>query len=51
MGKLDGKVAYITGAAMDNGEGIGKVLAKHGAHVLLADILDKVLILFWQIQN
>jgi hypothetical protein len=42
MGKLDGKVAYITGAAMGNGEGISRVLAKHGAHVLLADISDKV---------
>ena len=42
MGKLDGKVAYITGAAMGNGEGIARALAKHGAHVLLADISDKV---------
>lgn len=42
MGKLDGKVAYITGAAMGNGEGIARVLAKHGAHVLLADISDQV---------
>jgi NAD(P)-dependent dehydrogenase (short-subunit alcohol dehydrogenase family) len=42
MGKLDGKVAYITGAAMGIGEGIARVLAEHGAHVLLADILDEV---------
>ena len=42
MGKLDGKVAYVTGAAMGNGEGIAKVLLEHGATVLLADISEKV---------
>ena len=42
MKKLAGRVAYITGAAMGNGEGMARVLAKHGAHVLLADISDQV---------
>lgn len=43
MKKLEGKVAYITGSAMGNGEGIARVLARHGAHVLLADVSDQVL--------
>jgi NAD(P)-dependent dehydrogenase (short-subunit alcohol dehydrogenase family) len=42
MGKLQGRVAVVTGAAMGNGEGIARVLAKHGAHVVLWDISDKV---------
>lgn len=42
MGKLDGRVAVITGAAMGNGEGIARVMAKYGAHVALWDISDKV---------
>ena len=42
MGKLDGKTAVVTGAAMGNGEGIARVLAKHGAHVALWDISEKV---------
>jgi len=42
MNKLTGRIAYVTGAAMGNGEGIARVLAKHGAHVLLADISDQV---------
>jgi NAD(P)-dependent dehydrogenase (short-subunit alcohol dehydrogenase family) len=42
MGKLDGRVAVITGAAMGNGEGIARVMAKYGAHVVLWDISDKV---------
>jgi NAD(P)-dependent dehydrogenase (short-subunit alcohol dehydrogenase family) len=42
MGKLDGKVAYVTGAAQGNGEGIAKILLEHGATVLLADIAEKV---------
>lgn len=43
MGKLDGRVAVITGAAMGNGEGIARVLASHGAHVALWDVSDRVL--------
>ena len=42
MGKLDQKVAVVTGAAMGNGEGIARVFAKHGAQVLLWDVADKV---------
>ena len=41
-GKIEGKVAVVTGAAMGNGEGIAKVLAKHCAHVVLWDISEKV---------
>jgi len=41
MGKLDGRVAVVTGAAMGNGEGIARVMAKYGAHVALWDISDK----------
>jgi NAD(P)-dependent dehydrogenase (short-subunit alcohol dehydrogenase family) len=40
--KMDDKVALVTGAAMGNGLGIAKVLAKYGAKVALADISDKV---------
>ena len=36
MGKLTGKVAFITGASKGIGEGIARVYAKHGAKVLLA---------------
>jgi NAD(P)-dependent dehydrogenase (short-subunit alcohol dehydrogenase family) len=42
MGKLDGRVAVVTGAAMGNGEGIARVMAKYGAHVALWDISDTV---------
>ncbi|OOP72772.1 SDR family oxidoreductase UcpA [Clostridium beijerinckii] len=36
MGKLTGKVAFITGASKGIGEGIAKVYAKYGAKVILA---------------
>lgn len=42
MGKLAGKVAFITGGAMGNGEGIAAVMAREGAQVILADVSDKV---------
>jgi len=42
MGKLDGRIALVTGAAMGNGNGGARGLAKNGAHVVLADISDKV---------
>jgi NAD(P)-dependent dehydrogenase (short-subunit alcohol dehydrogenase family) len=42
MGKLDKKIAVVTGAAMGNGEGIARVFAKHGARVLLWDVVDNV---------
>ena len=40
MGKLDGKVALITGAARGQGEAEGRVFAAEGAKVVLGDILD-----------
>ena len=42
MGKLDGRVAVVTGGAMGNGEGIARVMAKYGADVALWDISEKV---------
>lgn len=42
MGKLTGKVAVITGAAMGNGLGTAHVLAKHGATVILLDFHPSV---------
>ncbi len=41
-GKLEGRVAVVTGAAMGNGEGIARTLAKYGAHVSLWDISETV---------
>lgn len=43
MGKLDGKVAIITGASKGIGEGIAKVYAKYGAKCVLAARGPKVL--------
>lgn len=42
MGTLDGKIAFVTGAAMGNGEGIARVMADKGATVVLADVNEKV---------
>lgn len=42
LGKLEGKVAIITGAAMGMGNGTAKVLAKHGAKVILIDYSNEV---------
>ncbi|GHS99255.1 oxidoreductase UcpA [Synergistales bacterium] len=38
MGLLKEKIAFVTGAAMGNGEGIARVMAEKGATVILADI-------------
>jgi NAD(P)-dependent dehydrogenase (short-subunit alcohol dehydrogenase family) len=40
--RLEGKVAIVTGAWRGNGEGIARVLAKHGACVVLTDVVDEV---------
>ncbi len=42
MSRLEGKVAVVTGAMQGIGAGISKVLARHGAHVVLTDISEKV---------
>lgn len=42
MGRLEGKVAIVTGAARGNGEGAARVMAREGATVVLTDILDLV---------
>jgi len=42
MGKLDGKVAIITGGAMGMGYGCAKIMAKYGAKLALVDYSDKV---------
>ncbi len=41
MGMLDGKVAFITGAASGIGEGTARRFAQEGAHVALADVQDE----------
>ena len=40
MGRLDGKVAVITGAARGQGATEARLVAAEGARVLLADVLD-----------
>ncbi len=40
MGKLDGKVAIVTGGAMGMGAADAAILASEGAHVIVADIVD-----------
>jgi 3alpha(or 20beta)-hydroxysteroid dehydrogenase len=40
MGRLDGKVAIITGAARGQGAAEARLFAAEGARVLLADVLD-----------
>jgi len=42
VGKLEDKVAIVTGAARGNGEGAARVMAREGATVVLTDILDIV---------
>ncbi|MDO4720667.1 MAG: SDR family oxidoreductase UcpA [Peptostreptococcaceae bacterium] len=42
MGKVNGKIAIVTGAAMGNGLGIAEILAKEGATVAMFDVNQKV---------
>lgn len=40
MGKLEGRVALITGAARGQGEAEARLFAREGARVVIADVLD-----------
>ena len=40
MGKLDGKVVLVTGAARGQGEAEARLFAQEGARVVLGDVLD-----------
>lgn len=40
MGKLDGRVVLVTGAARGQGEQEARLFAGEGARVVLADVLD-----------
>lgn len=40
MGRLDGKIAIITGAARGQGEAEARAFVEHGARVVVTDVLD-----------
>ncbi|WP_079664426.1 SDR family NAD(P)-dependent oxidoreductase [Streptomyces sp. 3214.6] len=40
MGRLDGRVAIVTGGARGIGAAVARLLAAEGAHVVVADILE-----------
>src|SRR5258706_12390 len=41
MGRVEGKVAIVTGAARGTGEATARLLAREGARVVVADILEE----------
>ena len=41
MGRMDGKVAIVTGAARGTGGATARLLAEEGARVVLADVLEE----------
>jgi len=41
MGRLDGKMAIVTGAARGTGEATARLFVQEGARVLLGDVLDE----------
>src|SRR5262249_61939012 len=40
MGRLDNRIALVTGSARGLGEGIARALSREGAVVVCADVLD-----------
>src|SRR5262245_41526428 len=42
MGRLDGKVAIVTGAARGTGAAIARLFVREGARVVLADVRDEL---------
>jgi len=42
MGRLDGEVALVTGAARGQGEAVARLFVAEGARVVLGDVLDEV---------
>lgn len=51
MGKMDGRVAIVTGGAMGMGNGSARAIAGHGAEVAIVDIADRVREAAAELQN